>query len=87
MIASGSSRDGLETEFGLRAAADVKNTGGEAFTGFAAGHFFACSAGWKASTAKEDGNFFHNFCKQMKTALHLSIAAGLQCEGVAPAWL
>jgi len=39
MIASGSSRDGLETEFGLRAAADVKNTGGEAFTGFAAGHF------------------------------------------------
>jgi len=39
MIASGSSSGGLETEFGLRAAADANNTGGEAFTSFAAGHF------------------------------------------------
>jgi len=39
MIASGPSQGGLETEFGLRAAADAINTGGEAFTSFAAGHF------------------------------------------------
>jgi len=40
MIASDPFSDGSETEFGLRAAADVNNTGGEAFNSLAAGHFF-----------------------------------------------
>jgi len=40
MIASDPFSDGSETEFGLRAAADTNQTGGEAFNSFAAGHFF-----------------------------------------------
>jgi len=40
MIASGRFSNRLETEFGLRAAADTNNTGGGAFKSFAAGHLF-----------------------------------------------
>ena len=64
MIASNPFSDGLETEFGLRAAADVNNTGGEAFISFAAGHFFPAGLG-QATTALPE-NSFHSFCKQMK---------------------
>jgi len=40
MITSDPPQGELETEFGLRPAADTNNTGGAAFTSFAAGHFF-----------------------------------------------
>jgi len=56
----------LETEFGLRAAADVNNTGGEAFISFAAGHFFSAGLG-QATTALPE-NSFHIFFKQAKFA-------------------
>ena len=56
---------GLETEFGLRAAADANNTGGEAFTSFAAGHFFANSSAienTEDTEMRDDQNCASVFC-------------------------
>ena len=87
----------LETEFGLRAAADSNNTGGEAFTSFAAGHFIIVIVAQiyslemvETKHAALRGGFCpvaFFLCRGEGYGAHLTLAAGLQCEGFALARL
>jgi len=72
MIASNPFSDGLETEFGLRAAADVNNTGGEAFISFAAGHFFFTGETRANLFFRQGWNGIRRFCQKIPSIIFAS---------------